>query len=221
MALKTPDASGSLPAWRWNGAETLEFVYALNRRCLDVLAAQVAQQGRRVLECEGFEIVSAWRELWLALDEGARGRAAKCPFLLVGLRFDSLPWWQAAERSAPDDLARSLADASFPRELARELSAEILTLAWHTARQDARVASLVLGLAPGVARVIASFGPRDIQRIAARQAHQLRPRWRSNQQFWGELLRTAISGKEKSQAEFHLHALQLLGKDLVGANETT
>ena len=84
-------SSGSLPAWKkWTGAETLDFVYALNERCLQELSNQVSEQGRVFLERDTFAIVRAWPDLWLQLDESARRRAANCPFPLLDVRFQCL-----------------------------------------------------------------------------------------------------------------------------------
>ena len=211
MARDKDSYSGSLPAWKWTGAEALDFVYALNDRSLQVLQ-ELSASGS-----ETFEIVSAFRELWVKLDESARHRAAKCPFLLVEMRFDSVKWWR--EPMAPEQSAAP--QASFPKEAARELCVEALTLAWHTARSDPRVAAQALGVLPAVAGIIASLGPRDVQRIALRQSHELRPRWNNNPGFWQQLLLTAIAGNEAFLSEFYLHGLQLLGADLLGASSSS
>jgi hypothetical protein len=214
MASDTTDSPGSLPAWKWTGAQTLDFVYALNERCLQVLGKLVTEDGRAFLECETLERVTACQKLWLELDESARRRAANCPFLLIDMRFQDEKWWREIEEGAnsPDG---SQDFRIFPAESARELSAETLTLAWHTARSDPRIASQVLGLAPSVVGTIASLGPREVQRVAVRHSQQLRPRWENNPAFWEQLLRTAVDGNATSLSEFHLHGLQLLGGDLL------
>lgn len=216
MARDKDSSSDSLPAWKWTGAEALDFVYALNDRSLQVLQELSASGG------ETFEIVSAFRELWVKLDESARHRAAKCPFLLVEMRFDSVKWWRELKSASATPQGQSAAPlACLPKEAARELCVEALTLAWHTARSDPRVAAQVLGVSPAVAGIIASLGPRDVQRIALRQSHELRPRWNNNPGFWQQLLLTAIAGNEALLSEFHLHGLQLLGADLLGASSST
>jgi hypothetical protein len=215
MASDTTDSPGSLPAWKWTGAQTLEFVYALNERCLQVLRWQVTEEGCTFPERDTLEVVTTRQKLWLELDESARRRAAKCPFLLVDMRFDNENWWREVGDGATIPDGKSSGPSIFPAEPARELSAETLTLSWHTARSDPRIASQVLGLAPGVVCIIASLGPREVQRIAARHNHQLRPRWDSNPAFWEQLLRTAVGGNAASLSEFHLHGLQLLGGDLL------
>jgi hypothetical protein len=215
MASDTTASPGSLPAWKWTGAETLDFVYALNERCLHVLRRQVIEEGQRFPECDALDVVTACQELWFGLDESALRSAAKCPFLLIDMRFENENWWREVGDGANSPDAKNSDPSVFPAETARELSAETLTLAWHTARLDQRIASQALGLAPGVVGIIASLGPREVQRIAARHSHQLRPRWESNPPFWEQLLRTAVGGNAASLSEFHLHGLQLLGGDLL------
>jgi hypothetical protein len=215
MASDTMDTPGSLPAWKWTGAQTLDFVYALNERCLQLLGRRVTEEDRGFPECDTLEIRAAFKKLWFALDEPARRRAAKCPFLLIDIRFQNEKWWRAVADGATFDDAKISGPSIFPAEPARELSAETLTVAWHTARSDSRIASQVLGLATGVVDIVASLGPREIQRIAARLSHQLRPRWESNPEFWEQLLRTAVGGDATSMSDFHLHGLQLLGGEFL------
>jgi hypothetical protein len=215
MASDITDSPGSLPAWKWTGAQTLDFVYSLNERCVQVLGMEVTEEGRRFPDCETAEMARTCQKLWFELDEDTRRLAAKCPFLLVDMRFQNEKWWREVEEGASSSDGKSPDLSIFPAEVARELSAETLTLAWHTTRLDPRIASQLLGLAPGVVGIIASLGPREVQRIAARHCHQLRPRWESNPAFWEQLLQTAVSGNPASLSEFHLHGLQLLGGDLL------
>jgi len=215
MVSDTTDSSGFLPAWKWTGTQTLDFVYALNERCLQLLARQVTAGGRGFPECDTLEMCAAFKKLWFDLDEPAHRRAAKCPFLLIDMRFTNEKWWREVTDGSGSNDAKSSDSSIFPAELARELSAEALTLAWHTTRSDARIASQALGLSPGVAGIIASLGPREVQRVAARHGLQLRPRWEKNPAFWEQLLRTAVGGNTASLFEFHLHGLQLLGGDLL------
>jgi hypothetical protein len=215
MAPEKTDSPGSLPAWKWTGAQTLDFVCALNERCLQVIGRQVTDEGCAFPKSDSLQMLRACQSLWFGLDDAALGRAAKCPFLLMDMRFQDEKWWYEVGGGAtfPDG---KISDPSiFPAESARELSAETLTLAWHTARSDPRIASQVLGLAAGVVRIIASLGPREVQRVSARHSHQLRPRWASNPEFWEQLLRTAVGGDAATLSEFHLHSLQLLGGEFL------
>jgi hypothetical protein len=214
MASDATASPGSLPAWKWTGAQTLEFVYALNERCLQVLGKRVTEEDCVFPECDKVELMTGRKKLWLDLNDAALRRAAKCPFLLIDMRFQNEMWWREVGNGS-DSYGDNSGLNVFPTESARELSAETLTLAWHTARLDARIATQVLGLSPRVVAIIASFGPREVQRISTRHAHHLRPRWGSDAAFWEQLLRTAVDDNAASLSEFHLHGLQLLGGDLL------
>lgn len=208
-------SSGSLPAWKWTGAEALELVHELNEHCLEMLE-KLAERPTEEIRVDGaFEIVRLHRDLWRRLDKNARRRAARCPFLLVNVKFQNETWW----RSAKDDCSEPHKDADtasfFPAKTARELMGETLMLAWLTARSDPRTATLLLGLAPTVAEIIASLRPRDIRRIVAQHSRQLRPRWEASPRFWQQLLVAAKGGNDSSLIDVHLNGLQLLGAELI------
>lgn len=215
MVADTTDSPGSPPAWKWTGAQTLYFVYALNERSLQVLCRRVIEEGRIFPECETFEKITACQKLRFELDESARHRAAKCPFLLIDMRFQDERWWREVGDGATSPDGKNLDFSIFPAEPAREWSAETLTLAWHAARSDLRAASLILGSSARVAAIIAALSPRQIQSFVAREAHNLCPRWENNSVFWRELLLSAIGGKEKILTKCRLESLQLLGNDLL------
>src|SRR5579863_9061372 len=100
MASDTTNSPGSLPAWKWTGAQTADFVYALNERCLQVLGRQVTEEGRIFRGSETFEMMASCQKLWFELDESARRRAAKCPFLLIDMRFQNEKWWRELKEGA-------------------------------------------------------------------------------------------------------------------------
>jgi hypothetical protein len=215
MTSDDADLPGSLPAWKWTGAEMLEFVYTLNERCLQVLGDVHREPGFESPPCTNWSMVEAYQELWCKLDDAGRRRAAQCPFLLLDFNFQRVTWWRQAQGTLPRDPKHLPAVSCFPVAVAREFSAEILTLAWHTAKSDPQTASLVLGLVPGVAGIIGSLGPREVQRISAQYGHELRPRWPNNREFWWKLLTVARAADAQEQADIHLYGLQLLGSDLL------
>jgi hypothetical protein len=221
MASDKTDALGQLPAWKWTGAEILDFVYALNERALQVLSQVVSESGGNRLQCANLEIVSGCEDLWLKLDHSGRRRAAKCPFLLLDVNFESLKSRHPGEDLFSRAPKKSNSVNVLPPEAARELTAEALTLAWHTAKSDPRTAALVLGLSPGVAGTIASLNPRDVQRLAAHHSHELRPRWPSNIDFWRKLLVAAERGDAEALTDIYLHGLQLLAAELLHGEEST
>jgi len=86
-------------------------------------------------------------------------------------------------------------------------------LAWHTLRARPEDAAL-LGVAPGVAQVIACLSLSDIDRIVERNFHHLRPRWEDRPGVWRALLLAAESEDFRKTRDFDLYSLQLITGDL-------
>jgi hypothetical protein len=212
MDSNNSNKSGLLPAWKWTGAEALEWVRDLNARCLEAI-------GRRLVRAAAARpndpIDQTELGLWRSLDEAARHRAARCPYLLVDMRFDDAAWWENAKCDAMKPTPNPNILSSGTAGLGRALANDALTLASWTARSDQRTAMLLFGLDPRVAAVIASLNPVEVRRITARSANQLRPRWERNRRMWGDLLSAAISADDEALTDIHLYGIQLLGGDLL------
>jgi hypothetical protein len=86
-------------------------------------------------------------------------------------------------------------------------------LAWHTLRARPEDAAL-LGVAPGVAQVIAGLSLSAIDRIVERNFHHLRPRWEDRPGVWRALLLAAESEDFRRMRNFDLYSLQLITGDL-------
>ena len=203
--------SGSLPAWKWTGAEALEWVRDLNARCLEAIGKRLV----RAAAARPDEIDQMDVDLWRRLDEPARHRAARCPYLLVEMRFDDAVWWEDAKRDAMKPTPSPTVLSAGTAGLGRALANDALTLAWWTARADQRTAMLLFGLDPRVAAVVSSLSPVEVRRITARSGNQLRPRWEHNRRMWRDLLSAAISADEEALTDIHLYGIQLLGGDLL------
>jgi hypothetical protein len=214
MDFNNSNNSGSLPAWKWTGAEALEWVRDLNARCLEAIGKRRVRAATARLDDDGVSINLMDIDLWRRLDEAARLRAARCPYLLVELRFDDAAWWHDAKRDAMKPVPNPAASSSGTAGLGRALANDALNLAWWTARADQRTAMLLFGLDPRVAAVIASLSPVEVRRITARSGNQLRPRWERNHRIWRDLLSAAISADEEALTDIHLYGIQLLGGDL-------
>lgn len=214
MDSNNSNKSGSLPAWKWTGAEALEWVRDLNARCLEAI-------GRRLIRAaaarrdDGAPIDQEQIDLWRRLDEAARHRAARCPYLLVEMRFEDATWWENAKRDSMKPTPNPTVLPSGTAGLGRALANDALNLAWWTARSDQRTAMLLFGLDPRVAAVIAALSPVEVRRITARSGNQLRPRWENNRGIWRDLLSAAISADEEALTDIHLYGIQLLGGDLL------
>jgi hypothetical protein len=207
MDSKNSKRSASLPAWKWTGAEALEWVHELNGRCLGAI-------GRRLVRNAGADA-----DLWRGLDEPARQRAAQCPYALVDMRFHDAKWWEDAKRDSMNSAPRSGATVAGITGLGRALAGDTLTLACWTARHDQRTAMLLFGLDPRVAHVMSSLSPVEVRRITARFGNQLRPRWENNRRFWRDLLIAAAAANEEALIDIHLYGIQLLGGDLLNVGK--
>ena len=195
---------------QWTGAATLELVWELNERALDVLAdmAQMTSTSRSL------DLVCLYQDLWADLDTPARKRAARCPFLLVDVHFQSDAWWNWATAPRSHIGKDTVSLSPLPANLAKELMYETLVLAWHTARSDSCAANALLAMSPKVAATLARLGLRDIHHIATHHSHYLRPQWENLPLFWRHLLIAAHSDDNAALHEVHLHGLQLLGTNL-------
>jgi hypothetical protein len=212
MDSNNSNKSGLLPAWKWTGAEALGWVRDLNARCLDAIGKRLVRVGAAR---PGEEIDQADIDLWRRLDESARHRAARCPYLLVEMRFDDTAWWEDAKRDAMKPTPNPTVLPAGTAGLGRPLANDALTLAWWTARVDQRTAILLFGLDPRVAALISSLSPVEVRRITARSGNQLRQRWEHNRRMWRDLLSAAISADEEALTDIHLYGIQLLGGDLL------
>jgi hypothetical protein len=86
-------------------------------------------------------------------------------------------------------------------------------LAWHTLRARPEDAAF-LGVAPGVAQVIAGLSLSEIDRIIERNFRHLRPRWEDRPGVWRALLLAAESEDFRRTRDFDLYSLQLITGDL-------
>lgn len=204
-------AAPELTRRQWSGAPILGLVYEVNELCIETLQRLATHDSR----AHTLDLVTSLRNLWRGLDVTARQRAAKCPFLLLDARFQSETWWRKAGRPCTRHLKGVARPGCLPAKTGATLMRETLTLAWHTSRLDPRASSLLLGVSPAVAELIAGMGLQDIERVAAGQHCHLRPRWEDRLDFWRQLLVAARNGDDETLRELHLHGLQLAGGDLI------
>jgi len=189
---------------RWRGARSLELVYQLNDRCLELLSQMVAgAEG----ECP-LALVNLHRELWRQLDTSARQRAARLPFVIVDVQFTNSQWWQQARRPAVRPEAPTA--ACFPTEVGAQLMNETLMFVWHVAQSDSRGALHIVGMSPDVSAIVAALSAHELRDIAARNGSEIEPRWRDSPHWWGALLAAAIGDDQLALADIHLHAKLLL-----------
>lgn len=204
---RTHRAKPSLLPPQWTGTATLELVRELNQRAIGTLADMAHMDSANC----SLDFVRLYQNLWASLDAAACKRAARCPFLLVDVHFQSDEWWNWARTSSSTSRESTYSRNPFPENVAKELMYETLVLGWHTARSESRAASILLSMSPKVTTILAGLGLRDIHRIVAHHSHDLRPRWEDLPLFWRHLLLAAQSDDGAALHQAHLHGLQLLG----------
>jgi hypothetical protein len=209
-ANKTPDRSTE-SEFQWKGAHALSRVYALNERCLELIA-QVARMERT--RCH-LAIVNQHRSLWRSLSVAASKRAARTPYLLIDVHFQDVDWWRWAKAPRTSGRRGVPLKPAFSGRIASELMREALMLAWSTVAMNRGTASILLGMTSTVSDIIAALGPQDVERITARHSRHLRPRWEDFPAFWGRLLSAARGDDEHALHEVRLHGMQLIGSELL------
>jgi hypothetical protein len=135
--------------------------------------------------------------------------------LLLHLKFDAPDWWDRAGVSIPEGMHLNAPAPLFTKEEGAPLLYDILLHAWSLARGAPRAAGLLLGMAPRVTQVIGQLSVQELERIARDHAPYLRPRWEDSRAFWRGLLRAAIGTGNEALVDVELHALSLLGGELV------
>jgi hypothetical protein len=200
---------GAPLAPRWKGRDSLDLVYGLNGRCLELLSGVAMSLFPG--ELTG---IAQNRELWSGLDSEAIKRAGRFPFVILDVHFTNEAWWQQVLQ-ASDTFAVAPNPSHWPTKLAERLMQETLIFAWHSVKWDRRVARLSLGMSPRVADIIAAISPQQLADISHRHSGELRLRWQDDAEFWRQLLRTARSGDVDTLDEIHLHAKLLLCGELI------
>lgn len=196
----------------WFEEQSLQPLHEVNQRCIEMLIQMAA---RAHTEVAPFALVHQIRDELRTLDLAARRRAAQCPFLLVDLDFRNQAWWQEAKRHAARSGTSAQQRIALPRRSVLPLARATLVLAWHTVRTDPEAARISLGLSPAVAAAIAALSIDEVDRLAERHFHRLRPRWHDRATTWRTLLRAARGGDAGAVRDFRLHGIQLLGSELL------
>jgi hypothetical protein len=195
---------------RWKGIRSLDLVYQLNERCINLLY-ELAGDGA---PDTSLPIITEHRELWTRMDPAARQALARMPFVITDAHFRDEMWWRRvmevrANEAEPDAHLNGL-----PREASEHLMHETTMLAWQTARWDHTVAQMSLAMSSSVAMIISALTPQQIRVISARECHAIQVRWIDDVQFWLDLLTAAISGDEDKLGDLRLHAKLLLCGEL-------
>ena len=182
----------------------------INTQCLQLLVGMARRPGD-----SSRDFIDEISGALCRLSAGAQAAASCFPFLLLDMRFRDHDWWREViahptiTRRSPTWLV------PFPRQATVKLARTTLVLAWHTARTDRESATVLLGISPSVATLLAQVPLCEIDRIAERQFRHLRPRWEDRPAVWVQMLDSAQSGDQDSAQDFILRGLHLMAGEIL------
>ena len=201
---KEPSALSAVTMSRWPGGPCLELIQAFNDRYLECLVRSAQWGDPRVLP----DILCTHQRLWMALESDARKRASQCPFILADLQFGNSDWWKEA-RSGQRSGRGELGGGIFPWIISMEIARDVLTIAWHTAREDICLGTLLIGMSVEVGEIVANFNLHELWQFADRHHDCVRPRHENQHAFWGRLLSAAARDDRATINDLHRHAFLL------------
>ena len=183
----------------------------LNARCVALLVQAAAVYSAEKVT----PAIEALRSFTPDADARACDRAARCPVLLVDLKFQNPVWWERVAVGLPATMHVNAPVGLFTKEAAQPLLHEILMQVWSTARSRPSATHLFFGISPRAMHAIAQLSLPEISRIAYDHAGYLRPRWEDRRMFWQRLRQAAVGEDDEELVDVQLHCLTLLGGDLV------
>jgi hypothetical protein len=204
---KTTYRPPSTPKWR--GRDSLELVYQLNERALQLLSTAITRN------IGTSPSLAPQRDPWLALTPQAIARAARFPFVIVDIHFTDERWWRSIAANGAESAREDSTHERWPQEVTVPLVSEVLVFAWHSAKWDPRIARLTFGMLPGVVEAIAALTPQQLAHIPVQHSQALALRWQADPDFWAGLLAAARGGDEEALADYHLHGKLLLSGALL------
>jgi hypothetical protein len=180
------------------------------------LLAPVAEINQQMLEylrdmahrCvpEAPKLVGALREQWRALDLPSLRRLSTCPYLLLDGAFAQVERWERVIGSGVMDAGRGYFTGSAGAALVRRT----LLLAWHLARSNRLMASVVLGMNAAAAQRIALTRLQDLEMLAEVAPEWIAPRWAQQPIVWQQMLRAARAEEPSALRLVQWRGVQLL-----------
>jgi hypothetical protein len=187
----------------WDAA-LLAPVAEINQQLLEWLrsaARQSEQAGTPAL-------VSALREQWRALDSVALRRLSACPYLLVDGAFAQAGRWERV--AVPQVMDAPARGGYFTGAAGVALIRRTLLLAWHLARSNRLMASVVLGMSAPTAELIALTRLQDLETLAELAPAWIAPRWAQQMVVWRQLMQAARVDEPLPLRQVQLRGVQLL-----------
>lgn len=151
---------------------------------------------------------------WLSLDERTRARVARFPMALIAppLGVEGIQCSQA--RACEDTVVANRVVLADTATAVRDLSRYTLIVTWQLAH-CAKDAWIVMGLPRRAAHALTLLTFDEIEALSIQLAGRLRPRWDADDVFWRALLHAARASNEGRWLQLQMHALQLLGRDIL------
>ena len=151
--------------------------------------------------------------------EGGERKLTPYPIVIVDLRFQDAESWQRALQGHLMSPINSTHYNGIPPKLFEDLLLETLLFARQAAREDISVAKPMFAMIPAVATVIASLTLPHVRTIAVGNTHQLRVRWDSHPEFWGDLLAACRGTDEPAVAALRRQGKLLFCGELIESHQ--
>jgi len=192
----------------WLRRDMLEGLAEVNHRCLGLLSEQAVALGPH-----GQPALWQVGELWRALDERSRWRAAACPYLLVDACFAEPQRWQwlSGTRVGEGHCASPASFFTVPQTTT--VARMVFVYAWSLVLSHSAGARLVLGIHPQCARLLGACTVPQVHELAERNSGWLRPRWLKRVRLWREMLVAAAADDVVTLERSRMQGLQMLAAE--------
>jgi hypothetical protein len=204
-----PQVSTTSP--RWTGAPSVELARQLNEQCVDLVCELAVTSSHPELP----QFVLKNHDLWRLLEPEARKRVAAFRFVILDLRFKDAESWKLAGDGHLMSTTNSTPYTGIPTKLFEDLVLETLLFARQSARENLSVAKAMFAMTSEVASIIASFTLPQVRTIAIGNTPQVRLRWDSDAEFWGDLLVACRASDERAIDALRRQAKLLFCGDLI------
>jgi len=192
----------------WLRREMLEALTDVNRRCLGLFAEQALAPG-----AQGQPALRQVGELWRALDERSRWRAAACPYLLLDACFGEPQRWRWLGGPGVADASCPSAPAFFTVPQTASVARTLFVYAWSLVAGHPQGARLVLGIHPHCAGLLAACTVPQLHELAEHGAGWMRPRWLTRVSLWRQMLLAAADDDAVTLERSRMQGLQILAAE--------
>lgn len=190
----------------WLQDSTRDGLHRLNTMVLELLHDEARLSAGAL---RAFRLLEPARQRIRDALTAQRWAAARIPVLLCDLRYQDDPWWQAAIEPR-FRMAGVRAARRVPQwRLLSALQRAQLHFAWHIAQHDREGTEVLLGMSATVTGILKHCTSVDIERVAERSVHALKPRWCERPNWWLRLLADPLD--DRAARATHIHAVQSLG----------